>query len=296
MTSDLDGMAARDREAIEARLTALVDALAGDHEGMREAIRYSLLGGGKRVRPLLCLWTHDMLGGRRRDAALDAACAIECVHTYSLVHDDLPCMDDDDFRRGQPSAHRRFGEAVAVLAGDALLNLAYEILATMRERHAVDADVCLDATAALARAAGTAGLISGQAMDLSPPSPRDAGVVDAIHLRKTARLIAASMEAGAILAGADAAARDRVRAAGVEAGRAFQITDDILDIEGAQETLGKTPGKDVHDGKLTLPSVIGVDASRARARSHVDAALAGLPAAKGTPLERLVLHVVERIR
>lgn len=295
MTSDLDGLAAADRAAIEARLEALLDALAAHHGGMREAMRYALLGGGKRVRPLLCLWTHDALGGRRRDAALDAACAVECVHSYSLVHDDLPCMDNDDFRRGQPSAHRRFGEAVAVLAGDALLNLAYEIITTLRERHDIGADVCLDASAALARAAGTAGLISGQAMDLSPPSPRDAGVVEEIHLRKTAQLIAAAMEVGAILAGADAATRERVRSAGLEAGRAFQITDDVLDIEGAQETLGKTPGKDVHDGKLTLPSVIGVDASRARARAHVDAALAGLPAAKGTPLERLVQHVVERI-
>jgi geranylgeranyl diphosphate synthase type II len=294
MTSDFERLARADREAVEARLDALTGALASHHEGMRDAIRYSLLGGGKRVRPLLCLWTHDVMSGRERDAALDAACAIECVHTYSLVHDDLPCMDDDDFRRGRASAHRRFGEAVAVLAGDGLLNLAYEILATLGERHGVRAEVVLAATAALARAAGTAGLISGQAMDLSPPEPRDAAVVDAIHERKTARLIAAAMEMGALFALAPPDATRRARAAGLEAGRAFQITDDLLDLEVKQESLGKTPGKDVDRGKLTLPAVVGVEAARARARALAEAALAALPEARGTPLDELIHHLVER--
>jgi geranylgeranyl diphosphate synthase type II len=295
MTPDFEHLAAPDRDAVEARLGALVDGLASHHEGMRDAIRYSLLGGGKRMRPLLCLWTHDALRGTSRDAALDAACAIECVHTYSLVHDDLPCMDNDDFRRGRPSSHRRFGEAVAVLTGDALLNLAYEIVATLPVRHALAADVSLGAASVLAHAAGTAGLISGQALDLAPPAPRDADVVNAIHERKTARLIAASMEIGAVLAGADNAIRARVRGAGLDAGRAFQITDDILDIEGAKETLGKTPGKDVHDGKLTLPSVVGVEASRERARARMEAALTALPEASGGPLEALIRHTVGRM-
>jgi geranylgeranyl diphosphate synthase type II len=294
MTSDLDRIAGVDRGRVEARLAALVDLLASRHEGMREAIRYSLLGGGKRMRPLLCLWTHDALLGARRDAALDAACALECVHTYSLIHDDLPCMDDDDFRRGQPSSHRRFGEAVAVLAGDALLTLAFEILSTIGSRHDVTPALALVAVATLSRAAGTDGLIAGQALDLSPPAPRDADVVAAIHLRKTAVLIAASMETGAILAGRDDADCARVRRAGVEAGLAFQIADDVLDLEGEQETLGKTPGKDVDRGKLTLPSVIGIEAARSRARDHVRSALTGLPEAAGTPLEALIRHIVER--
>lgn len=294
MTNDLDRLARPDREAVEARLGALVEALASQHAGMREAIRYSLLGGGKRVRPLLCLWTHDALGGTARAAALEAACAIECVHTYSLVHDDLPCMDDDDFRRGQPSAHRRFGEAVAVLAGDALLTLAFEILSTMESRQTVAPGVCMAAIATLARASGSTGLIAGQALDLSPPAPADAAVVDAIHLGKTAQLIAASMEIGAILAGRGPNDRRRVHGAGLEAGRAFQITDDLLDLEGQQETLGKTPRKDVDRGKLTLPSVIGVDAARAQARARMGAALSALPDAAGTPLEALIRHIVER--
>jgi geranylgeranyl pyrophosphate synthase len=292
MTSELDRLAAADRNAVEVRLSALVDALAAQHAGMRDAIRYTLLGGGKRVRPLLCLWTHDALGGQNRDAALDAGCALECIHTYSLVHDDLPCMDDDDFRRGQPSAHRRFGEAVAVLTGDALLTLAFEILGTIPSRCTLAPELALAATATLAHAAGTGGLISGQALDLDPPAPRDEATVGEIHRRKTAALIGASVELGAIVAGQGEADRSRIRHAGIEAGLAFQIIDDILDIEGEQETLGKTPHKDVDRGKLTLPSVIGVDLARARAHRHVESALAGMPAA--APLEMLIRHIVER--
>jgi geranylgeranyl pyrophosphate synthase len=292
MTSEFDSLAAADRNAVEARLSALVDALASQHAGMRDAIRYTLLDGGKRVRPLLCLWTHDALGGQNRDAALDAGCALECIHTYSLVHDDLPCMDDDDFRRGKPSAHRRFGEAVAVLTGDALLTLAFEILGTTPSRCLFAPELALSASATLARAAGTAGLISGQALDLDPPSARDDAAVGAIHLQKTAALIGASMELGAIVAGQAEAGRLRLRRAGIEAGLAFQIIDDILDIEGEQETLGKTPHKDVDRGKLTLPSVIGVDAARARAHRHVESALADLPPA--VPLEMLIRHIVDR--
>ena len=294
MASDLDRLAHADRALVETRLDGLVDLLASHHAGMRDAIRYSLLGGGKRVRPLLCLWTHDALNGSARDIALDAACALECVHTYSLVHDDLPCMDDDDLRRGQPSSHKQFGEAVAVLTGDALLTLGFEILSTLPSRHTMAEATALLATATLARAAGTEGLISGQALDLEPPQPRDATVVNAIHLRKTAMLIAASMELGAIAAGRGEGDRARIRRAGLEAGLAFQITDDVLDLEGAQETLGKTPRKDVDRGKLTLPSLIGIDAARERARDHVGAALAAFPEASRTPLEALIRHIVER--
>jgi geranylgeranyl diphosphate synthase type II len=272
------------------------DALAAHHAGMRDAIRYTLLGGGKRMRPLLCLWTHDVFGGSGRGGVLDAACAVECVHTYSLVHDDLPCMDDDDFRRGRPSAHRRFGEATAVLTGDALLTLAFEILATIPSRYPLAPERVLAATTTLSHAAGTAGLISGQALDLDPPAPRDENAVHEIHRRKTAALIAAAMEIGAILAGGGDEERQRARRAGTEAGLAFQIVDDILDIEGGQETLGKTPGKDVDRGKLTLPSVIGVEAARARARRHMEGALAALPEAGATPLAALIRHVTERSR
>jgi geranylgeranyl pyrophosphate synthase len=263
-------------------------------------MRYSLLGGGKRLRPLLCLWTHDLVAGAQgspaplRAAALDAACAVECVHTYSLIHDDLPCMDDDDYRRGRASSHRRFGEAVAVLAGDALLNVAYEIMATLPRRHAVSAASSLEATAALAAAAGVGGLIAGQALDLEAPADGDLALVQRIHEAKTARLFAAAMEVGAIIAGAPSAQRERVRSAGLEAGRAFQIVDDLLDLEGSREALGKTPRKDIRGRKLTFPSVAGVDASRRRAHEGSEAALAALPEARGTPLAQMIRFITGR--
>jgi geranylgeranyl diphosphate synthase type II len=279
---------------VERRIEELVARLAHQHAGMRAAIEYSLLGGGKRVRPLLCLWSHDAFGGRRRDAALDCAAALECVHTYSLVHDDLPCMDNDDLRRGKPSSHRRFGEATAVLTGDALLNLGFEILATLGARHAPDDDLALALVRMLAEAAGTGGLITGQALDLAPPAQRDLAAVERIHEHKTGRLIAAAMEAGALLAGADAEARARVRRAGLDAGSAFQIVDDLLDLEGSEDSLGKTPGKDVNGGKLTFPAAAGVERSRAEAARRIEAALTALPEAAGTPLASLLEHIVRR--
>jgi geranylgeranyl pyrophosphate synthase len=291
----IDVAARADREAVERRLDELVGALTGAHAPMQEAIRYAVLGGGKRVRPLLCLWTHDAVSGHHRPAALDAGCAVECVHAYSLVHDDLPCMDDDDVRRGKPSAHRRFGEATAVLLGDGLQALAFEILATLPERHAgVTADVTLSAVAALASAAGTRGLITGQALDLAPPA-RNLEAVSRIHEHKTARLIAAAMEIGAVVAGAGGDERGRALEAGLLAGRAFQIVDDLLDVEGRPETLGKTPGKDAKGGKLTYPAVAGPAAARKEARDLARRARALLPTgAAEAPLGLLIDFMVER--
>jgi geranylgeranyl diphosphate synthase type II len=289
-----ESAARRDRAAVDERLAELVASLASQHAGMREAIAYSLLDGGKRLRPLLCLWSHDALGGARRDAALDAACAVECVHTYSLIHDDLPCMDDDDFRRGKPSSHRRFGEAVAVLAGDALLNLAYEVLFTLGGRRALADSATVEAGRVLAHAAGTGGLITGQALDLAAAAGGGLALVERIHEHKTARLIAAACEIGAILADAPGEARARFRRAGTAVGSAFQIVDDLLDLEGSQETLGKTPGKDVHGDKLTYPSVAGSGKARERARELLAQALDDLPEAGGTPLATLMVRAVER--
>jgi geranylgeranyl diphosphate synthase type II len=243
---------------------------------------------------LLCLWTHDALGGSRRDAALDCACALECVHTYSLVHDDLPCMDNDDMRRGKASSHRHFGEATAVLTGDALLTLAFEILSTLGDRHHLEDGDVLAQVRILAHAAGTAGLITGQALDLAPPPARDIQAVRRIHEHKTARLIGAAMECGARLAGADQATRERVGAAGLDAGVSFQITDDLLDREGSEDSLGKTPGKDVNEGKLTYPAVAGVEAARHEAERRIQHALEALPEAAGGPLAGLLMYLATR--
>ena len=302
-----------ERTAVDNRLVELIDTLAAEHEGMHEAISYALLGGGKRLRPILCLWSHDLVGGTRRDVALDTACAIECIHTYSLIHDDLPCMDDDDLRRGRPSTHKKFGEATAVLAGDALLTLAFQIVASMPARlgssascayqhsargggGSVVVEDALEITAILASAAGTGGLITGQALDLA--SQAGAGTLDdvgRIHKNKTARLIAAAMEAGSAAGGAGDQTRKRIREAGMLAGEAFQIVDDVLDCVTDRETLGKTPGKDAQENKLTYPAVVGLEAARVEAAALIAAAKTALPDGTDGPMIHAVFDfIVER--
>jgi len=300
-STDFAALSGADRDAIERRCAALIDRLASHHAVMREALCYALLGGGKRLRAVACLWTHDFVGGRSRDAALDAAAAVECIHAYSLVHDDLPCMDDDEVRRGRPSTHVRFGEATAVLAGDALLTLAFDILAGLPKRHqGLSAATALETVAVLSAAAGTGGLVGGQARDLEAEGMRGAGVgdVERVHTDKTARLIAAAMELGAIVGGADAGVRGRIREAGLLAGRAFQIVDDLLDIGSGKETLGKTPGKDVKKSKLTYPSVVGAERSREEVRSLVErsrAALGGTGAGTDAgPLHAMIDFIADR--
>jgi geranylgeranyl diphosphate synthase type II len=275
-----------ERSAVEQNLEERIEELASEHEGMREAIAHSLLGGGKRLRPILCLWTHDLVGGTRRDIATDTACAVECVHTYSLIHDDLPCMDDDDFRRGKSSSHKRFGEATAVLAGDALLTLAFQIIGTIPERRAgAGVEEVLETAKLLSLAAGTGGLITGQALDLAGTGGRGGlEAVRKIHQNKTARLIATAMEIGAVVGGAGTELRDSIRRVGTLAGEAFQIVDDVLDREKDRDTLGKTPGKDEVDGKLTYPSVVGIEKARGDAAALAASAKSMLPEGKNAPL------------
>lgn len=287
-----------ERVLVEKRCSDLLLELGSQHRGMADAVSYSLLGGGKRLRPILCLWTHDMVGGTRRDAALDAACAVECIHTYSLIHDDLPCMDDDDLRRGKPSSHKKFGEAAALLAGDALLTLAFHVLATIPRRFpsfpAADANTI---TEILASAAGTGGMISGQALDLEATG-RGANErqVREIHRNKTARLISAAMETGAVIGGAGNGLRSQIREAGMLAGESFQIIDDILDLESDRETLGKTPGKDAREQKPTYPSVVGVEAARSRARDLIERAKSIISKdKKGLRINTLMDYFVDRL-
>jgi len=251
------------------RLSELLDDYLGGPSRMQEAVRYVLLDGGKRLRPALCVWTHVLLDGTNDDACLDIACALECLHTYTLVHDDLPCMDDDDMRRGKASCHKQFGDAIAVLAGDALQSLCFEIVSDVERRIGLTPRHATAVTKIIARAAGTRGLIAGQTLDLYPEGERDLDAVASVHIAKTAELIAAAMECGAVIADAPDSARSRVRSAGLSAGEAFQIIDDVLDVEAGAKALGKTPGKDASSGKLTHPSIAGVDASRTRAAELV---------------------------
>jgi geranylgeranyl diphosphate synthase type II len=259
---------------------------------LAEAIRYSLLAPGKRLRPLLVLMAAEACGGNS-EAAMPAACAVEMVHAYSLIHDDLPCMDDDDMRRGRPTCHKAFGEALAVLAGDALLTMAFEVLSRDVRPARVAADCCLE----LARAAGPAALVGGQADDLDGTSVAgDINRLEAIHRRKTGAMIQVSIRLGAMIVRASRRQRSALEKYGQRLGLAFQITDDLLDVGGNEQALGKRAGKDADRGKLTFPGLLGVDESRRRAEQLIAEALAAVaslgPQAEG--LEALARAVLER--
>jgi len=244
-----------------------------------DAMRHASLGGGKRLRPFLVIETAALFGVPR-ERALTAGTAIECVHGYSLVHDDLPAMDDDGLRRGRPTVHKAFDEATAILAGDSLLTLAFDLLA--RPETHPDAAVRIALVAALARAAGIGGMAGGQMLDLDAEGRFDAvGAVstsDVVTMQamKTGALIRVSCEAGAILGAAPDASRDALRRYGEAIGQAFQIADDLLDLEGDAATVGKSTGKDAALGKATLPALIGTDAARARLAELVREAQAAL--------------------
>ena len=254
---------------------------------------YSLLAGGKRLRPLLTLLACETAGGDPA-AAVPAACAVEMIHTYSLIHDDLPAMDDDSLRRGRPTCHIQFGEALAILAGDALLTLAFEVLARDVRPASVAAACCVD----LAAAAGAAGMVAGQTADLEAEGTGVAEIeqLQAIHLRKTGRLLRSALTMGGRIAGASPEALTRLSQYGENIGLAFQITDDLLDIVGEQEKMGKGVRKDAKLGKLTYPFLLGIQESRKRARSLISeacSAFSGFGEASQR-LEALAHFVLER--
>ena len=291
------------REEVEAALRATCSPgsafLGGRPRRLADAMRHSLLAGGKRMRPVLTLAAHAACGAdpSRRGAAVTAAQAVEMVHTYSLVHDDLPCMDDDDLRRGRPTCHVAFDEATAVLAGDALLTLAFDLLSRVQS-----AEIGLGCVSSLARAAGAVGMVGGQAQDLeaeaNPAFVSDGAALEAIHRRKTGALIACACELGAITARAGDDRLFALRDYGESLGLAFQIADDLLDLTADAAALGKTAGKDVAAGKLTYPALYGMEGSRARAAELIDAALAALEPLGGAadPLRALARYAVERDR
>ena len=338
------------RTTVEAALIQEL-ALASWPISLKAAIEYSLMAGGKRLRPVLVLLANEACGGRQEEA-LSAACAIEMVHTYSLIHDDLPSMDDDDFRRGRPTSHKVFGEALAVLAGDCLLTMAFETLASAR----IQASQVVELMRILAISAGGAGMVGGQVLDLeaergsflnarsgtsgsgndeksgcesaqpaviaglasacfsglpsaSLPSVGNSGqnesnqtvetrVVELgqIHKMKTGALIAGALELGAVCASADLASRIQLRHYGHCIGLAFQIADDLLDVTGDQTRLGKTPGRDVDLGKLTYPSLMGIELSKTKAEQLVQEAWQAIDifGDRGVWLKDLARFIVER--
>ena len=293
------------------RLRPLVDAALDDFtklpsgcpDDLREAIRYSLLSPGKRLRPLLVLMAAEACGGGA-EAAMPAAAAVEMVHADSLVHDDLPAMDDDDLRRGRPTCHKKFGEAMAILVGDALLALALQTLAEMPARPEIAARCC----AILAEAAGPCQLVGGQADDIAgglDAHATDTGSTDerlkrleSIHRRKTGALILASLRIGGLIAGADSARSDALEQYGRRLGLAFQVTDDLLDARGDESALGKRVGKDAEQGKLTFPGLLGVEKSDALAQRLISEARDALSplGESAEALSLLAQYVLERNR
>lgn len=260
-----------------------------------DAMRYSVLGGGKRLRPLLVYVTGETLGAQT--VVLDApAAAVEMIHAYSLIHDDLPSMDDDDLRRGRPSCHRAFDEGTAVLAGDALQALAFDVLAERTD--ALPAAARVQMLSVLARAIGTAGMAGGQAIDLAAVGKSvNAATIERMHRLKTGALIQASVQLGAICAGHhEGRSYDALATFGAEIGLAFQIQDDILDVTGSTATLGKKAGADAELGKPTYPSVLGLALSQRAAVAHRDQALAALTALgpMSEDLRELAYFVVDR--
>ncbi len=272
--ADVRSVLARYRELIDARLDQLVPAEAVEPETVHAAIRWSLFAGGKRFRPLLVLATGLELGAELAPL-LDTACALELIHTYSLIHDDLPSMDDDDLRRGRPTCHVRFGEATAVLAGDALQALAFQAIA---EDEKLQPEVRVRLVSELARASATpSGMVAGQAHDLAAESRAVTGdELERIHRLKTGALITCAARAGAIIAGAGSTELEAVTGYSAALGLLFQITDDLLDVTGSAEDLGKTPGKDARSRKATYPALYGLDATHERARAAFDEASAAL--------------------
>lgn len=242
---------------------------------IHQAMRYSVLSGGKRLRPALVLGAAEAVGGRPEDVLL-AACGIELIHCYSLIHDDLPAMDNDDFRRGRPTNHKVFGEAVAILAGDALLTLGFELLARAGMAAASPA-AGLRVLVEVAQAAGTEGMVGGQVLDITGQEvSAGAELVEQIHRRKTGALFAASVRTGAILCGASEEQLAALNEYGRAVGLAFQIADDILDVVGEASKLGKPVGGDAQKRKLTYPGVFGLPAARERAKAAAAEAVAAL--------------------
>ena len=296
MTELRDWLDARRRE-IDAALERYLPAAPACPPRVREAMQYSLLAGGKRLRPTLALAAAEAIAiangadvDHGRAMALPVACALELIHTYSLIHDDLPAMDDDTLRRGRPTSHVVFGEGLAILAGDGLLTEAFALM-SREPPHAADASLAarkLKALWIVAEAAGACGMVGGQAIDLDAAGSGaafDGDGLRAMHARKTGALIRASAAAGAVMAGAAAAQLAAIERFASDVGLAFQIVDDILDVEGASQDLGKTTGKDAAAGKPTYPALYGLDASRGMATACVERALAALaePEASGKP-------------
>ena len=295
--SDLAAYLASGRERVEAALEELLPAASGPLARHVESMRYSLLAGGKRVRPILVMAAYETVCGRPLpDELMPVPAAVECIHTYSLIHDDLPAMDDDELRRGRPTNHVKFGEAGAILAGDGLLTFAFELLSRPMPLEAAEQ---LRITNIIARAAGSAGMVGGQCLDIAAEGARvNLDTLELIHGLKTGALITASLQAGAVAAGAVPQQFAAITAYGRAIGLAFQIADDLLNVESTAEVLGKAAGSDAERGKATYPALLGLDGAREKARACVAEAMEAMEmfSGRGRMLELLARYIIERKR
>ena len=282
-------------QQIEEALERYVPSTDAPYQRLVEAMRYSLLDGGKRIRPLLVLEFCELCGGKP-ETALPFACALEMIHTYSLIHDDLPCMDNDDMRRGRPSNHKAFGEDLALLAGDALLTLAFETMLSPQALALAGAQRAAQAAGTLACAAGTHGMVGGQVMDLAYENQQiPLETLELMHECKTGALILAAAEMGCILADANEAQRQAARQYASAIGLAFQIVDDILDVTGTTEDLGKQVGSDAENQKSTYVTLMGLEQARETVQKLTAAAVASLESFPDTPLRQALSELAEQL-
>jgi geranylgeranyl diphosphate synthase, type II len=293
---DLQKYLAEKRAAVDQALDAVIAPESAYPASIHKAMRYCLFAGGKRLRPILAIAAAEAIGGDGQ-SIIREACALELIHTYSLVHDDLPAMDNDDFRRGVPTTHTVFGEALAILAGDALLTEAFRLLACADALQKHSAQELLAVIALLAEACGSCGLIGGQVVDLeSEGKAVDQGGLDYIHRHKTGALIIASIELGARLANGSGEQLQCLRSYGAAIGLAFQIADDILDVVGSSASMGKKTGSDEKKQKATWPAVCGLEEAQRRQRSLCEEAIAALAPfdEKADPLRAIARYIIER--
>jgi len=293
---DLKAYLGEKKAFVDKALEACFNEPEGPASLIIESMKYSLFAGGKRLRPILCLAGTKAVGGDESDV-LPVACALELIHTYSLIHDDLPVMDDDDLRRGKPANHKVFGEAVALLTGDGLLAEAFNLIAATEITEKVSANALLKVTGMIARASGYRGMIGGQLVDIQwQRKTADPPIVEFIHTRKTGALITASVVSGAILGGGNESQIKAMTSYGEKTGLAFQISDDILDIEGDSNAMGKISGVDEQRGKITYPAVVGLTRSKELQAELTEAAIESLVSfgSGAEPLRRIARYIVER--
>ena len=297
-TFDLSTYLKKQQDLINSALDKWLPKPHGPSGPVFEAMRYSMMSGGKRVRPILLLAGAQAVRGDQ-EALLPAACALECIHTYSLIHDDLPAMDNDDLRRGRPTCHKVYGEAVAILAGDGLLTYAFELICKPELTQNISPRLLGEAIFLLARAAGVSGMVGGQTADiLMEGRPVDAETLSFIHSHKTGALIGASVEIGALLGEGNDEELNYLKRYGESLGLAFQIKDDLLDVEGDQKILGKPVGSDDRNLKATYPALFGLKETRRKAQELLQQALSELELFDDSaePLRAIAQYVVERNR